>query len=314
MIDPSTPPPSSAPQDGASWVARMMSGEATAEDHVACARWRSLSAQNESEYQKARLAWRSAGAVQQDVRNRPARWRSYGAAVVAAVGLGVMVLAIVPMVRPEAPRERTFSANASERATIELTHGDEVALNLRTELVVAEAGERTTVRLERGEAYFAVQPGQARTFVVEAGETRVTVTGTAFEVARLEKSSVVAVERGSVQVQVGETPMHDLRAGDRLLISADGSVRALGPISPELVGAWRDGQLTFVDEPLSLVFERLQLYTPRRIVLAHDVDATLLVSATFASDDLGSVLDGLDDALPISIERSASGVIEVVAD
>jgi transmembrane sensor len=238
----------------------------------------------------------------------------YGVATAAALGLCVTLLALVPALRPDTPHERAFVANALERRSIALRHGDLVALNVNSELSVSEYGERTSVRLDRGEAHFSVQPGQSRTFVVEAGEMQVTVTGTAFEVAHFEKNAIVAVERGSVQVRVGQAPMRALRGGDRLLIAADGNVRALSPIPPELVAAWRDGQLMFVEEPLSLVLERLQLYTPNRISLAASVNADLLVSATFANEDFASVLDGLDQTLAISIERSAAGDIQVVAD
>jgi len=314
VTDERTPPSRPEPKDGATWVARLMSGEATASDHVACARWRSLAAENEADYQKARLAWRSAGAVKQNIRTRPARWRSYGAAAAAALALCVTLLALVPALRPDAPHKRAIAANALEMRSIALRHGDVVALNVNSELSVIENGERTSVLLDRGEAYFSVQPGQRRTFVVEAGAMQVTVTGTAFEVARFEKNAIVAVERGSVQVRVGQAPVRALRGGDRLLITADGNVRALSPIPPELVAAWQDGQLIFMEEPLSLVFERIQLYTPNRIRLAASVNADLLVSATFANEDFASVLDGLDQTLPVSIERSAAGDIQVVAD
>lgn len=311
----SSPPPipQDQPADGAAWVARMMSGATTAEDHVACARWRSLSVRNEEDYQRARQAWIAAGTLGGSRRMGVPRWLFPGAAgASAALVLMVAILVFVPSVMRVGQEERSYTSNSAQRMSVDLRYGAEVALNMRSEISVIETREKTSLRLSRGEAFFTVEPGRDRTFVVRAGNAEVTVTGTSFEVAHFPNHTMVAVEHGSVQVAVGQSPTMSLRAGDRALISADGAIRSLSNIPPEIVGAWRDGQLIFVDEPLGLVFDRLQLYTQSRITLAADVDTSLLVSATFASQDIDNVLSGLDDSLPISIERTTTGDLEVL--
>lgn len=312
MTGPNATHSDTAPSDGAGWIARLMSGEATADDHLACTQWRLLSAENEADYQRARSAWNAAGAAKASLRKAAPGWRAFGGmAAATALALIAAVVVLGPTLPLGGPQERTFVASADQKFAIELNYGADVALNLRSEISVSETRERTSVQLRRGEAFFSVEPGQERSFIVNAGKAVVTVTGTSFEVAHFQTNTLVAVEHGTVWVEAGQSPALSLRAGDRVLITAEGAVRPLSTIPPEIVGAWRDGQLIFVDEPLGLVFERLQLYTQGQITLAADVDAGLLVSATFADQDIDSVLSGLDETLPISIKETASGAIVV---
>lgn len=60
--------------------------------------------------------------------------------------------------------------------------------------------ERVAVSLMRGRAQFQVTPQPRRTFLVHAGEVRVTVVGTAFTVERVADRVGVTVQRGTVRV------------------------------------------------------------------------------------------------------------------
>ncbi len=318
MKRPSAPSSLETPADGAEWVARLMSGEAMDEDHLACARWRALSADNEQDYQRARLAWRAAGASRMsgEARASPTtRWRGIAVAALALSGAIALVVIGAPGQNRAGPAV-THATELGQQASVALRFGGEITLGSRAEVSILESEDSTTVELGSGEAFFSVEPGHERTLVVRAGETFVTVTGTAFEVARLQGHVCVSVDHGSVSVTAAPDPAapHLLQAGDRLLITPDGAVRRLSNVPPEIIAAWRTDQFVFVEEPLGVVFERLQQYTDRRIVLDPTLDLALLISATFVDDDVERVMIGLDGALPIAVETMPGGEIHVRAE
>ncbi len=77
-------------------------------------------------------------------------------------------------------------------------------------------GKQRAIRLQ-GRAYFEVRRDEQRPFTVDAGDLRVTVLGTAFEVADYDTAAyaTVRVRTGHVRVVAGADTM-DLLAGDHL--------------------------------------------------------------------------------------------------
>src|SRR3546814_10209376 len=75
------------------------------------------------------------------------------------------------------------------------------------------------VELAEGEALFRVEHDAGRPFTVEAGNGRVTVTGTRFDVRRDADSTRVAVEQGSVKVQGRDATQEIGRASGRERVS-----------------------------------------------------------------------------------------------
>lgn len=313
------PVPSAPPSDGTSWVARLMSGEASPEDHAACARWRLLSAANEEDYQRARQAWAASGDARDRLTARSIRSGykvTVFAGLVAAVAIMAAVLVLGVFTPAPSLQTQTFASLSAERISVELASGDSLTLNARAELTVEEADGLTTVRLANGEAFFDVVPGKPRAFVVETDRATITVTGTAFEVGQHGDLVSVAVQHGSVRVEgrnEGADPLL-LRAGARALVLPDGTLQILADVPPDIVGAWRSGSIVFLDEPIGLVFGRLENYVGTPITVSPDVDPSLRVSATFADSEVGRVLIDLDSSLPIAIEKQATGEFRVHAD
>ncbi len=93
--------------------------------------------------------------------------------------------------------------------------GPSVALTGLGRVTVAESGpERTVVDLEHGAVRFVFHPSAgAEALLVRAGAVEVEVTGTIFEVQRLDRAVRVAVEQGRVLVH-HRGVSHPLLAGD----------------------------------------------------------------------------------------------------
>jgi len=83
------------------------------------------------------------------------------------------------------PDGSVLELNSGARATARLYEGKRV------------------VQLLEGEIFFSVQHDPSRPFVVEAGESRIVVTGTRFNVRYDAQTTQVSVESGSVNVSNG---------------------------------------------------------------------------------------------------------------
>ncbi len=319
MIEDQPSEPNNAPNDGASWVARLMSDNASPEDHAACARWRLVTDANEADYQRARQAWAASSAAKDRLSERSPRpsINKFMIAGIAAAAVSMATVFVLGVVAPSpSSRIESYASRSAEPVSVKLSSGDSLILNARAQLTVEESSDLTTVRLANGEAFFEVVPGTPRTFVVETKLATIMVTGTAFEVGQFDQFTSISVQRGSVRVTSREAgaEARQLLPGARVLVLPDGSLRDLGDIPPEIVGAWRTGSIVFLDEPISLVFERLQNYVGTKIVLSPGIDPNLRVSATFADRDVASVLASLDASLPVAVEWKASGEVHVTAD
>jgi hypothetical protein len=146
---------------------------------------------------------------------RAPRWRVVALAVTGAAAAGAILVA-----RDGRPRE-ALPARAAQISTT--TSGSHIAiagatLDVAPQSAVSFGGGRdgaVVVALERGTVTCEVAPRTNRApFIVEAGETRVTVIGTRFSVRREGAHATVSVEHGLVEV--ADTNMTELvHAGER---------------------------------------------------------------------------------------------------
>jgi hypothetical protein len=162
------------------------------------------------------------------------RWAAAAAIVVAAVGLGRLALDRLGPGRSGPARIATLDGSLfspkdgltqqlaegdaveagrwlrtgkGSRAVIELADGSRVEVNERSQLLVDESGEATTVRLGRGEVIVEAAKRRQRNLFVETEEMSVAVKGTIFTVEHGLKGSRVGVLEGSVQVDGGDGPL-----------------------------------------------------------------------------------------------------------
>jgi FecR protein len=112
----------------------------------------------------------------------------------------------LPLGTRVAAREREVSVDHPRRGTWTLAP--------ESSAVLAERGERITVRLERGSLLAEVVPNpKLETFVVEAAGTRVAVHGTVFRVSLENGRVIVQVREGTVAVgPQGSVPTFFLKA------------------------------------------------------------------------------------------------------
>lgn len=203
---------------------------------------------------------------------RPAAMMS-GAAIAAC-----LALLAVPAVQLHLTADHI--TQIGELRDLVLEDGSRIALDASSAVAIEYAPGLRSVRLLAGQAFFDVVPSPQRPFVVKVGQVEVSVTGTAFDVARAGTGVAVSVQSGSVKVTrsgSGSGSIAPLTAGQRVQIANDGRV-SREAVSPGDVDAWRDRRLVAYDAVLRDAVEQVGRHMQGMIVFADSAIADSLVS------------------------------------
>lgn len=160
---------------------------------------------------------------------------------------------------------------------------------------------RRRVELRRGEAFFEVRPGLPAPFTVAAGDARIRVVGTRFNVGRFGEDAEVTVAEGVVEVAAGPA-MVRLTAGQQVA-AENGTLSAVRSVDPADASAWMHGRLVFHRQPLAHVVAALQRQGPGRILLSGDRLARMRVSGTFPAGDPDGALAALSGSLGLGLSN-----------
>lgn len=271
-----------------------------------------------------------AGAGHREMRRSTAgRWIAVACVCVLGVALGAMMLPSVTRSpehvaqltpsSPPAAQTQEIATRPGERRSVTLADGTVVELNTRTHIQVSFTPAQRNVTLLDGEAMFSVTHDASRPFVVDAGTGRVTVTGTRFDVRRIEKHVAVAVESGSVKVDgvpaqaagaTGKTSAL-LTKGLGTTIRPDGTVASARPVDLSTALAWRDGKLIFQNATLADVVREVTLYRPSPVVVANDAVGQLRVTSVFSADNTDELLAALPQFLPVKVQTLSDGTVKI---
>lgn len=265
---PMTPVPHSAEDEAVAWFVRLQDEEATPADREAFAAWLARDPVHAAAWDEIERIWRGlgdirmgepAGRVAAAVAPAPParRTRRLWQPLAAAAAI-LLAVALARQLLPTGLFADHRTAVA-ERRSIPLPDGSIIELAPLSALDVDVQGERRHVRLIAGEAFFTVARDPARRFVVEAGDGRVEVLGTAFDM-RIDGGSVaVAVAHNAVAVSAASGGAVRLERGQGARYDAAG-VSPVFAVDPEGVAPWRQDQLVFHDTPLSQVLAELGRY------------------------------------------------------
>ncbi len=201
-----------------------------------------------------------------------------------------------PARRPAPPAVRAVpSLAAIEERT--LADGSVIRLNRGAAVAVEFSATERRVRLERGEAAFAVSKDAARPFVVEAAGVAVRAVGTAFNVRLADRAVEVIITEGRVAVaggaSVGASALPELVAGQRALVPLDASAPAVGLLAADEIArrlAWQPRLLSFTDESLASILNEFNRHNPVTLRAESAVLGELRLTARFRSDNVDGFL------------------------
>jgi transmembrane sensor len=228
------------------------------------------------------------------------RWALGGAAV--AIAACFAFLAVPPFMLQ---LESDYVTGTAEQRTLELPDGSEVTLAAGSAIAISYSPGERRVHLLAGEAFFQVMPNPHRPFRVAARTVETSVLGTRFGVRLDTRGATVSVETGTVEVAAsGERrePAEKLGAGQSIRLSPEGQVSRTS-VPPQLVAAWRHGQLYLHDQTLRDAVDQLRRYYAGTIVLADETLAERRVTGAYNLKDPEDALLGMARAHGARVRR-----------
>lgn len=258
--------PDSILEQAADWLFRLHAEPDDPETRNGLDAWIAADPRHARAWAVAGRAWAGTGAIGPVLTAEPAaplvvplrprvarsrRWRVAGMALAA----GIAALALMPFVQIRLTADHW--TGAAELREVTLADGSRVVLAGDSAMDSRLDGDRRTVSLLEGEAFFRVAHDRARPFVVRVPGATITVTGTAFDVDVTGNTVAVAVAEGSVSVAhaAGE---ESLTPGGSLLIDRGTGTVHRRAIDPADVAAWRGGRLVVADRPLESVIDTIR--------------------------------------------------------
>lgn len=192
-----------------------------------------------------------------------------------------------------------------------LPDGTQVTLNSNSRLTYPRqfSGKLREVTIE-GEAFFEVHPDASKPFVISAGDARVRVLGTSFNVCARpgEKTVEVVVETGKVEVTAPRQAQEPGRSlllmpGEKGILFQDHQQLVKSLNDNPNVTAWKTRELIFEQKKLGDVIADLEKTYHTEIQLSDPALANLLLTAHFNHQSVDFILEVI--RLTFSLELSA---------
>lgn len=256
------------------------------------------------------------------LRGRP--WPRLWALAAAAVLLVVVAVGGVWWSQVSEPSTVAYAAPPDRHRTIKLADGSALVLAQDSLALVKFTRHVRSLTIERGEAYFEVHHEADRPFEVQAAAVRVIAVGTAFNVARTNDQVTVTVTEGAVDVvqlarpsvvrnsSARPAPLQHRRLdmGERLVVGDAAGLS--GQTQSGAEPAWTNGQIQFVDAPLSQVVQTVSRYARGRVMIDDPRVADLTYSGTVFRDRVDEWTTALPAIFPVRTVVLSDGSVALV--
>lgn len=292
----------------------------TAEDQAEFDTWLSQSLAHKTAYWRLNSIWSRADRLTalrplapQTTLPSPSRRTTIlkvAAAVVLFAGAGGIVSFLL-----FGPRTQTYATPVGGHKSIELVDGSRIELNTDTVLRARVDAQRRVVELVRGEALFHVKHDAAHPFTVIAAQHRITDLGTSFVVREKNDHLEVTLLEGRARLETTDaqapvkrvavlTPGDEAVATPQMMSVTRKSTTALR----DQLG-WQRGVLVFHRATLMNVANEYNRYNSRKIVIADDVAAARVMSATLPANDLGTFVRIARNFLGLHVEEKNNEIV-----
>lgn len=297
----------------ASWFARNRE-ERTADADKDFAQWRATPAHAKA-YAEFEALWADLAELQQ--RNKPvplaARRKSPWRPALAAAAALVCALLASSLGAPNSPYRHQVAAHAEGTRTLKLPDGSTLYVNANTRLRIDFRSLQRDIYLDQGQLYLEVAADKERPLWVHAGNARVRVVGTAFDVRRGQKQLVVSVAHGLVAFEPEGDPGSAtlLEARQRGIYDYAKNTLQQQPLSAEEVADWRSGHLAFRNRELLSLIDELNLYRSKPVQLADGPLAHFKVSGSLDTSDPDALLNALPALIPVKTVALGDGQVRI---
>jgi transmembrane sensor len=216
---------------------------------------------------------------------------------------------------------QTVSTDFSEKRTLTLSDGSEIILASGSRLSYKEnwlSQPTLRVTLEKGEAFFSIQPDEkgdrsAPRFEVETEDGTTTVLGTRFSVSTYGDGTQVVLEQGEVQVtpESGDerTSPVTLSPGEMAQWTKQQSGINLTEVNPRVYTSWVSDHLYFDETPLSYLAERIERTYGVNVEVEDPALLDLKLSGAVDFYSLDALIHAVSDVLDIRIRQVDGRVV-----
>jgi transmembrane sensor len=307
-------------RDASEWVQRLNdSNEQALTDQWM--RWCGADAMNLQAFEQMQRLWNAFPEVRATTLHPsalPNRRKHRNRLIALAAGV-VLLVGVAGWFALRYSDDRVFETAVGEQRHIALADGSSLDLAPDSRVSTRFTLARRDVRLVRGQAFFAVAHSPVRAFIVHATSLTVTAVGTEFDVRISPSNTAVTVSEGRITVTPdveGEgsgarsnTEMVRAGVGQRVTFSKSAHQLSVASVNPKMAGAWRDGTLLFVGEPLEDVINAINRYTAPQIVVVPAFQQTRF-TGTVSPSMVQDWLKALEQIYPVEVvDQGANGVL-----
>lgn len=170
-----------------------------------------------------------------------------------------------------------------------------------------------------GEAFFEVAKDSSHPFIVKLGEIGVKVVGTSFNISNYKDDTQIniALKSGKVDLYRGEYRSNNdfihLEPGKMASFSKNNQKFDIQNVDINEYTSWVNGSLVFKDDPLSVIFGRMERWYNVKFIIEDVAIEKFIFSATLKNENLDQVVELLRFSTPFaySISKESSGDVNI---
>lgn len=264
-----------------SLLLRYIEGDCTEEEKIKITKWLDSDPQNMKEYMALRKLhdisiWQMSDNIDSSLKlNNPVKKikRYYiEIARIAAIFVLAFVLYHVYFSFNEKATMQTLNVPQGQRAQLTLADGTKVWLNAKSILTFPNhfKGGLREVTLD-GEGYFQVAKNKKRPFIVNTNKYDVKVLGTTFNLKSYSQTDgfETSLLEGSVEILKPESTSGKIIKPNQRIYLHEGKL-IVEPITHIDYFLWKDGILSFDDEPFQDLMKKLELIFDIKIEIKNE--------------------------------------------
>lgn len=148
-----------------------------------------------------------------------------------------------------------------------------------------------------GEAFFEVVSNKSEPFYVITNDMRIRVTGTRFNVSCYNNDALTAAVLVEGRIEASGNRLFArsfaLSPGERIVYDRTDKIMQKDRVDTSLYSSWIDGYLIIDNEPVELIFKKLERYYNKEIVTDNLLDRPRFSGKLNLADDLEKVLKNI---------------------
>jgi len=206
----------------------------------------------------------------------------------------------------------TIDVPFGERSQITLYDGTKIWLNSGTKFTYPVSFGRNSREVQiEGEAFFDVAKNPDRPFVVSAGQLKVEVLGTQFNVCAYADDTEFSatLEEGAINaVNIKSGRSVTLKPGEQLVLNRTTNNLSLQRVNTELYTSWKENLLKFEDAPFEDVIKKMERWYDVKITVDAKINTQERYTMTIKTESLREMLQLVSKTTRMNYEIKENNV------